>query len=58
MGIDLVKYDEVAKHDVTDAGDRRRRRFRGSRDDLRTPLKRGHDEQEIGINPTTKWSPE
>jgi hypothetical protein len=25
MGIDLVKYDDVAMHDITDAGDRRRR---------------------------------
>jgi hypothetical protein len=40
------------------AGDRRRQWFRAPRDDLHTPMQRGPNEQYIGINPATKWSPE
>jgi hypothetical protein len=55
--MESVKLVDMAGDDITTAGDRRRRRFRSSPDDLVSTLKQGLDGEAIGGGDATIWSP-
>jgi hypothetical protein len=58
LGLDLVKHDDMAWGDVITVGDRRRRRYRGSWDDLVGEFEEGHDGETIGDDAAQEWSPD